>query len=171
MTNWSESSRESAKCIMVGTCEVWEPNRLEFVNPEGEKDMGQEVGQNLLSLTPWGDGARLFWEVPSKWKRAAARRRRIFTVRLFQHWHRLPQEAVESQSLEVFTALGTRPQATCASFGDGSVWNRRLDYRFLNTWLVKKYFCLLIHQYTMGILIFIYMWKDCFQMCYSTTKS
>jgi len=65
MRDWRESSRGSTKCAIAGTCEVQgEPNGPAFVKPEGEKAVGQEVWQNVLSSTPdgryRGDGARPF---------------------------------------------------------------------------------------------------------------
>lgn len=79
------------------------------MEPEGEKDIGQEVGQNMLFLTPrWSQTLLRGAQQKGARQRAATRTRRIFTMTMVQHCHRLPQEAVGSQSLEVFTALGDK---------------------------------------------------------------
>jgi len=40
-------------------------------------------------------------------------RKNFFTLRVIEHWNRLPREVVESPSLEIFKTRLTRSSAAC----------------------------------------------------------
>ncbi|KAK4818131.1 hypothetical protein QYF61_006730, partial [Mycteria americana] len=50
-------------------------------------------------------------------------RKKFFTVRVVRHWNRLPREAVDAPSLEVFKA---RSDGALSNLAYGSVWTYRL---------------------------------------------